>query len=118
MVAKIVLDAAATQRGFRFTDIPAEQSLKEFAGPDDFLYAEVWPVGATEPKRFGYAVRERRPQMQFFHQAVGSLLESTNAGDDWKGLQKSVEEETENTNAFREMFKPYDFTVEKEKEAN
>ena len=33
--------------------------------------------------------------MQFFHQAVGSLLESDNAGNDWKALQKSVEEETE-----------------------
>ena len=52
--------------------------------------------------------------MQFFHQAVGSLLESDNAGNDWKALQKSVEEETEITNAFREMFKPYDFTLQKE----
>ena len=112
MVAKIVLDAAATQRGFHFTKIDPSQSLKEFAGEDDFLYTEVWPVGATEPDRFGYVVRERRPQMQFFHQAVGSLLETANAGDDWKGLQKSVEEETENTNAFRELFKPYDFTIQ------
>ena len=113
-VAKIVLDAAATQRGFRFTDIPAEQSLSDFAGNEDFLYTEVWPVNAKTPKRFGYVVRERRPQMQFFHQAVGSLLESDNAGNDWKALQKSVEEETEITNAFREMFKPYDFTLPKE----
>lgn len=115
MVAKMVLDAAATQRGFRFTDIPAEQSLSEFAGPDDFLYTEVWPVNAETPKRFGYVVRERRPQMQFFHQAVGSLLESANAGEDWKALQKSVEEETEITNAFREMFKPFDFTIQESK---
>ena len=52
--------------------------------------------------------------MQFFHQAVGSLLESDNAGNDWKALQKSVEEETEIANTFREMFKPYDFTLPKE----
>lgn len=114
MVTKIVLDAAATQRGFRFSDIPVEQTLQEFAGSEDFLYTEVWGVNSTTPKRFGYVVRERRPQMQFFHQAVGSLLESANAGDDWKALQKSVEEETETTNAFRESFKPFDFTIKKE----
>ena len=52
--------------------------------------------------------------MQFFHQAVGSLLETENVGTDWKGLQKSVEEEAALTNKFREMFKPYDFTVKPE----
>ena len=67
------------------------------------------------PKRFGYVVKERRPHMQFFHQAVGSLLETSNAGDDWKSLQKTVEEETEITNKFRELFKPYDFTIHSEK---
>ena len=65
--------------------------------------------GAKEkPKRLGYVVKEKRPQMQFFHQAVGSLLEAENVGEDWKALQKSVEEETKATDAFREAFKPYD----------
>ena len=67
------------------------------------------------PKRFGYVVKERRPQMQFFHQAVGSLLEAENVGDDWKALQKSEEEETKITSEFREAFKPYDIF---EKEAS
>lgn len=49
--------------------------------------------------------------MQFFHQAVGALLETENAGDDWKALQKSVDEETEIANVYREMFKPYDFNT-------
>ena len=71
-------------------------------------------MNATQPKRYGYVVKERRPQMQLFHQAVGSLLESENAGSDWKGLQKSAEEEAALTDQFREMFKPYDFTVAKE----
>ena len=53
--------------------------------------------------------------MQFFHQAVGSLLEAENVGDDWKALQKSVEEETKITSEFREAFKPYDIF---EKEAS
>ena len=112
-MVKIVLDAAATQRGFRFTDIPADQSLRDLAGEDDFLYAEVYPVGEDEPKRMGYVVKERRPNMQFFHQAVGSLLEAENVGDDWKNLQKSVEEEAQIANQVRELFKPYDFTLEK-----
>lgn len=88
--------------------------MEDFAGKDDYLYAEVW--GEKEiPKRFGYVVKERRPQMQFFHQAVGSLLEAENVGDDWKALQKSVEEETKITSEFREAFKPYDIF---EKEAS
>ena len=88
--------------------------MSAFAGNEDYLYAEVWGVSAEEPKRFGYVARERRPHMQFFHQAVGSLLETENVGTDWKGLQKSVEEEAALTNKFREMFKPYDFTVKPE----
>lgn len=88
--------------------------MEDFAGKDDYLYAEVW--GEKEkPKRFGYVVKEKRPQMQFFHQAVGSLLEAENVGDDWKALQKSVEEETKITEEFREAFKPYDIF---EKEAS
>lgn len=110
-VVKIVLDAAATQRGFHFADIPEAQTLKEFAGEDDYLYAEVWGVHAEKPKKIGYVVKERRPHMQFFHQAVGALLETENAGDDWKALQKSVDEETEIANVYREMFKPYDFNT-------
>lgn len=50
--------------------------------------------------------------MQFFHQAIGSLLETENAGDDWKNLRKSPEEEAEITAKVRELFKPYDFTRE------
>lgn len=108
---KLVLDAAATQRGFRFSDIPENQPLSEFAGKDDFLYAEVYGIGDEQPKRMGYVVRDRRPNMQFFHQAVGSLLEAENVGEDWKSLQKSSEEEAEITNKVRELFKPYDFTL-------
>ncbi|KNB43884.1 hypothetical protein JH06_2165 [Blastocystis sp. subtype 4] len=104
-------DAAATQRGFRFSDIPENQSLREFAGEDDYLYAEVYGVGEDQPKRIGYVVRERRPNMQFFHQAVGSLLEAENVGEDWKSLQKSPEEEAKVTEKVRELFKPYDFTL-------
>ncbi len=110
-VVKLVLDAAATQRGFRFSDIPENQSLREFAGEDDYLYAEVYGVGEDQPKRIGYVVRERRPNMQFFHQAVGSLLEAENVGEDWKSLQKSPEEEAKVTEKVRELFKPYDFTL-------
>lgn len=67
-------------------------------------------MGDESPKRLGYVVRERRPNMQFFHQAVGSLLETENVGDDWKNLRKSPEEEAEITAKVRELFKPYDFT--------
>ena len=110
-IVKLVLDAAATQRGFRFSDIPENQSLREFAGEDDFLYAEVYGMGEDQPKRMGYVVRERRPNMQFFHQAVGSLLEAENVGEDWKSLQKSPEEEAKVAENVRELFKPYDFTL-------
>ena len=51
--------------------------------------------------------------MQFFHQAVGALLENESAGEDWKALQKSTEEETKEADTFREAFKPYDFTLTK-----
>lgn len=95
---------------FRVRETQA-QTLKEFAGEDDYLYAEVWGVHAEKPKKIGYVVKERRPHMQFFHQAVGALLETENAGDDWKALQKSVDEETEIANVYREMFKPYDFNT-------
>lgn len=86
--------------------------MQNFAGNDDYLYVEVFGVGDESPKRIGYVVRERRPNMQFFHQAVGSLLETENAGDDWKNLRKSPEEEAEITAKVRELFKPYDFTRE------
>lgn len=98
----------AESAGIELQELPKFTDIREVIPPDTpYFYAEL-PTG----ERLLHRIREKFP-LQFGREAVSeNAILNIPERVDWKNCKLDKEQETEHAAAFKDKFKPFDFSLE------
>ncbi|KAJ1485431.1 CwfJ C-terminus 2-domain-containing protein-like protein, partial [Baffinella frigidus] len=90
-------------------DLQKEQYVFFESGIDRSTLLHVVPQGHRHPLNFAREVGHRHP-LNFAREVVARLLDMPERAD-WKTCSLTMQEEEQQALAFKEMFKPYDWSL-------